>query len=76
MDHAVMTDDGQARDLASMHHTVVMDKWRLGAEGPEESIWIHGRSTWCTIIARVHGARDGDEDGVSQVKEEDDGKFK
>ena len=72
MDHVVITDDGQARDLAPMHHTVVMDKWRLGAEGPEESRWIHGRSTWCTIIARVHGGRDG----VGQVKQEDDGKFK
>ena len=30
-------DDGQARDLAPMHHVVVKDKWKLGAEGSEES---------------------------------------
>jgi len=57
------------------HHTVVKDKWRLGAKGPEESRRSHRRSTWCVIRARVYGGRDGDEDGVSQVKEEDDGKL-
>ena len=30
------SDDGQARGFAPMHHAV-MDKWRLGDEGPEES---------------------------------------
>ena len=68
-------DDGQARGLAPMHHAVVKDKWRLGAEGLEESRWSHGRSTWCTIRARVHEGRDDDEDGVGQVKEGGDGEF-
>jgi len=54
-------DDEQARGLTRMHHVVVMDKWRLGAEGPEE-------------FGRSHG-RYGDEDDVGQVKEEDDGKL-
>ena len=30
---------------------------------------------WCAIRARVHGERDSDEDGVSQVKEEGDREF-
>ena len=38
-------DDGQARGLAPMHHVVVKDKWRLGADGPEESGQSHRRST-------------------------------
>ena len=67
------SDDRQARDLAPMHHAVVKDKWRLGAERPEESRQSHGRSTWCMIRARVYGGWDGDEDGVGQIKEEGDG---
>ena len=55
-------DDGQARGLAPMHHAVVKDKWRLGAEGPEDSGRTHWQSTWCMIGARVHGGRNGDED--------------
>ena len=39
------SDDGQASDLAVMHLMVVKDKWRLRAEGPEESIHSHERST-------------------------------
>ena len=38
-------DDGQASGLAPLHHEVVKDKWRLGAEGPEESRRSHRRST-------------------------------
>ena len=64
-------DDGQARGLAPMHHAVAKDRWRLGVEGPEES----GRFTWCTIRARVHGEREVDENGVSQVREEGDSEF-
>jgi len=40
-------DDGQTGGLAPMQHAVVKDKWRLSAEGPEESGQSHGRSTWC-----------------------------
>jgi len=61
-------DDGQAGGLAPMHHAVVKDKWRLGAEVPEESGWSHERSTWCTIKSRVHRERDCDEDGIGQVR--------
>jgi len=68
-------DDGQAGGLAPMHHAVVKDKWRLGAEVPEESGWSHERSTWCTIKARVHGERDCDEDDIGQVREEGNGEF-
>ena len=68
-------DDGQARGLVSMHHAMLKDKWRLGAEGPEKSGRIHAQSTWCTIRARVYGGRDDDEDGVGQVKVEGDGKL-
>ena len=68
-------DDEQARGLAPMHHAVVKYKWRLGAEGPEESGWSHGRSTWCAIRARVHEERYGDEDSGDQVREEGDGEF-
>ena len=39
-------DDGQARDLTPMHHAVVKDKLRLGAEGPEEFGQSHGQFTW------------------------------
>lgn len=39
-------DDEQARDLAPMHHAVVKDKLRLGAEGPEEFGQSHGQFTW------------------------------
>jgi hypothetical protein len=63
--------DGQAGGLVPIHHAVVNDKWRLGAESPEESERSHGRSTWCTIRARVHG----DEGDVDQVKELGDGEF-
>ena len=41
--------DGQAGGLVPIDHAVVKDKWRLGAESPEESERSHGRSTWCTI---------------------------
>ena len=68
-------DDGQERDLASMHHVVVKDKWKLGAKGPEEYGRSHGRPTWCTIRAKVHEERNGDEDGVGQIKKEGDGKL-
>ena len=46
-------DDGKARGLVPIHHGV-KDKWRIGAEGPEESGWSYGRSTWCTIRVRVY----------------------
>ena len=49
-------EDGQARRLASMHHAVVKDKWRLDAKGSEEFGRSHGRSTWCMIRA-IHGER-------------------
>jgi hypothetical protein len=46
-------DNEQERGLAPMHHAVVNDKWKLGAEGPEESgLWsihmvrIQSKSTW------------------------------
>ena len=68
-------DDGQARGLALMHYVVVKNKCRLGIEGPVKSRRSHGRSTWCMIRARVHGEREGDEDGVGQVKKEDDDKI-
>ena len=56
-DHA--GGDGQARDLVPMHHMVVKDKWRLGTAGPKKFGWSHGRSTWCTIRARVHEELNG-----------------
>ena len=62
------SDDRQERGLASMHHTVVKDKWRLGIEGSKESGRRHGRSTWRMIRARIHGGRDGDEDGVGKSR--------
>ena len=58
-----------------MHHAVVKDKWKHGAKGPEESGRSHGRLTWCTIRAKVHEERNGDEDGVGQIKKEGDGKL-
>ena len=68
-------DDEQARGLVPMHHVVVKDKWRLGAERSEESGRSHGRSTWRVTRARLHERRDGDEDGVGQVKKEGDDKL-
>ena len=58
-------NDGQARDLAPIHHAVVKDESRLGTEFGRS----HGRFIRCTIRAQVHEEREGDEDGVGQVKE-------
>jgi len=61
-------DNGQARGLAPMHHAVVKDKWRLDVEGSKESGRRHGRCTRRMIRARIHGGRDGDEDGVGKSR--------
>ena len=54
-----MQYDGQARGFVPMHHAVAKGKWRLSAEWPEEFGRSHGRSTWCTIRARVQEELNG-----------------
>ena len=61
-------DEAKERGLVPMHHAVV-NKWRLGVEALEEFGRSHERSTWCTVRVRVYVWRDGDEDGINQVKE-------
>ena len=62
-------DDGQAKGLAPMHYAMVKDELRLRVEGPEKFGRSHERSTWCAVRVRVYVWRDGDEDGINQVKE-------